>query len=67
MYILIKIGTNDDRCAEKVSRYEKALIEHIKTKGFYWGKKVGRYIDDKTIGISGGSGTDYIVEQIDEI
>ena len=34
---------------------------------FYWSKKCNRYIDDKNCGISGGSGTDYLIELIDEI
>lgn len=67
MYILIKIGTNDTRWTEKVSRTKKTLEEYIKPKGFYWSKEIGRYVDDKTTGISGGSGTDYVIEQVDEI
>ena len=67
MYILIRIGTNDTRWNEKVSKTKKALEEYIKPKGFYWSKKIGRYVDDKTTGISGGSGADYIIEQVDEI
>lgn len=67
MYMLIRIGTNDTRWTEKVSRTKKALEDYIKPKGFYMSKKIGRYIDDKTTGISGGSGTDYVIEQVDEI
>ena len=67
MYILIRIGTNDSRTVELVSREKKRLEAHIKEKGFYWSKKVIRYIDDKTSGISGGSGTDYIINKIEEI
>lgn len=67
MYILIRIGTNDTRWNEKVSKTKKALEEYIKPKGFYWSKKICRYVDDKTTGISGGSGADYIIEQVDEI
>jgi len=67
MYILIRIGTNDKRWTERVSRTKKALEDYIKQKGFYWSKKIGRYIDDKTTGISGGSGTDYVIEQVDKI
>ena len=67
MYILIKIGTNDTRLSEKVSKTKKSLEDYIKSNGFYWSKKIGRYVDDKTTGIRGGSGTDYIIEEIDEI
>ena len=67
MYILIRIGTNDTRWTEKVSKTKKALEDYIKPKGFCWRKKIGRYVDDKTTGISGGSGTDYVIEQVDEI
>ena len=67
MYILIRIGTNDFRSNEKVSRTKKKLEDHIKEKGFYWSKKANRYIDDKTSGIDGGSGTDYIITQCDEL
>ena len=67
MYILVRIGTNDFRSNEKVSRTKKKLEDHIKEKGFYWSKKANRYIDDKTSGIDGGSGTDYIITQCDEL
>ena len=67
MYILIRIGTNDTRLSEKVSKTKKSLEDYIKQNGFYWSKKIGRYINDKTTGICGGSGTDYIIEEIDEI
>jgi len=67
MYILIRIGTNDTRLNEKVSRTKKALEDYIKPKGFYFSKNIGRYVDDKTTGISGGSGIDYVIEQVDEI
>jgi len=67
IYILIRIGTNDTRMNVKASRTKKRLEEYIKPKGFYWSKKIGRYVDDKTSGIPGGSGTDYIIEELEEI
>ena len=64
MYILIEIRTNNVRFTEKVSRNKKTLEAYLKTLGFYWSKDNGRYIDDK---IAGGSGIDYIIEQVNEI
>ena len=65
MYLLTEITTNDRRSPILVSKTKKKLEQHIKDKGFYWSKKVGRYIDDNNTGILGGSGTDYIIEKID--
>ena len=67
MYMLIRIGRNDSRSVELVSRTKKKLEDHIREKGFYWSKKVNRYIDDKTSGIDGGSGTDYLIHSVDEL
>ena len=67
MYMLIRIGTNDSRSVELVSRTKRKLEDHIKEEGFYWSKKVNRYIDDKTSGIDGGSGTDYLIHSVDEL
>jgi hypothetical protein len=67
MYILIRIGTNDSRTVESVSKTKQKLVTHIKEKGFYWSKKLNRYIDDKTSGIDGGRGTDYVINEIQEI
>ena len=67
MYMLIRIGTNDSRDVELVSRTKNKLEDHIKEKGFYWSKKINRYIDDKTSGILGGSGTDYLIHSVDEL
>jgi hypothetical protein len=64
MYVLIKIGTNDSRSSEFASKTKKKLENHIKDKGYYWSKKVGRYIDDKNCD---GSGADYIIDEIDEL
>lgn len=67
MYLLIRIGQNDIRTSELISKSKKKLENHIKVKGFYWSKNWNRYIDDKNCGISGGSGTDYLIELIDEL
>lgn len=67
MYVLIRIGANESRTVELVSRTKKKLEDHIKEKGFYWSNTLKRYIDDKTSGISGGSGTDYIIAIIEEL
>ena len=67
MYILIRIGTNDSRRVELVSRTKKKLEDYIKEKGFYWSKKLNRYIDDKTSGIDGGSGIDYLINSVYEL
>ena len=53
MYILIRVGANDFRSNEKVSRTKKKLEEYLKEKGFYWSNKIKRYIDDETSGIDG--------------
>ena len=65
MYLLIRIGTNDSRSHELVSKTKKKLVEHLKEKGYYYSKKCMRYIDDKNCGISGGSGTDYLIDEVD--
>lgn len=67
MYILIRIATNDIRHNELGSKKKSKLEKHIKEKGFYFSKTVGRYIDDRTVKIPGGSGTDYVIEKIEEI
>lgn len=67
MYILIHIGTNDFRYNERVSKHKNKLIEYLKEKGFYWSKINGRFVDDKTVKIDGGSGTDYIIRKVEEI
>jgi len=67
MYILINIGTNDIRTNELASKDKSKLEQHIKEKGFYFSKKNGRYIDDRTSGIAGGSGSEYFIEKIEEI
>ena len=65
MYLLIRIATNDKRSYELVSKTKKKIVEHLKEKGYYYSKKCMRYIDDKNCGISGGSGTDYLIGEID--
>jgi len=67
MYMLIRIGTNDSRSVELVSKVKSKLENRIKEKGFYWSKKVNRYIDDKTSDIDGGSGTDYLIRAVEEL
>ena len=67
MYILVRTGVNASRTNIAVAKTKKILDDFLKTKGYYWSKSVGRYIDDKTTGIKGGSGNDYIIEQIDEL
>ena len=67
MYVLIRIGTNDSRSSELVSKRKNKLESHIKEMGFYWSKKIGRYVDDKRTGIDGGSGTDYIINELEEL
>ena len=64
MYLLIRIGTNDTRSYELVSKTKKKLVEYLKEKGYYYSKKCRRYINDKNCGISGGSGTDYLISEI---
>ena len=65
MYLLIRIGTNDTRSYELVSKTKKKLVEYLKEKGYYYSKKWRRYIDDKNCGINGGSGTDYLISEVD--
>jgi len=49
-----------------VSKRKTNLEFFIKKKGFYWSRKLRRYIDDKTAGF-GGSGTEYFIEKVKEI
>ena len=65
MYLLIRIEANDSRSHELVSKTKKKIVEHLKEKGYYYSKKCRRYIDDKNCGISGGSGTDYFISEVD--
>ena len=67
MYVLIKIGTNDSRSSEFVSKTKKKLVNKIKESGYYWSKKNNSYVDDKNCGIDGGSGVDYVIDEIDEL
>ena len=67
MYILIRIGHNDCRSNEKVSRTKSALIRLLKEDGYYLSSKSNRYINDNNSGIDGGSGVDYIIDECDEI
>lgn len=67
MYVLIRIGTNDSRSSEFVSKTKKRLVDKIKESGHYWSKKHNRYVDDKNCGVDGGSGVDYIIDEIDEL
>ncbi len=67
MYLLVRIGINGFRSSEFVSKEKNKLENYLKGLGFYWSNKINRYIDDKNSGISGGSGTDYIIEKIDEL
>jgi hypothetical protein len=64
MYVLIRIGANDSRSIELASKTKSKLEKHIKENGYYWSKKANRYIDDKTSGIDGGSGKDYIIQSV---
>ena len=67
MYILISIGINDFRYNQFVSKRKYTIVKHLKANGYYWSKKLKRYINDRTIKVDGGSGNDYIIEQIDEL
>jgi len=67
MYLLIRVKENNIRHNELVSKFKNKLVDHIKEKGYYWSKYNGCYIDDKNCGISGGSGSDYIIEKINEL
>ncbi len=67
MYMLIRIGTNDSRSVELVSKTKGKLENHIKENGYCWSKKANRYIDDRTSGIDGGSGTDYLIHSGEEL
>ena len=67
MYLLIMIGTNNSRTVWKISKRKSKLEQYLKDKGCYWSKKHNRYVDDKNCGINGGSGIDYIINEIDEI
>ena len=67
MYVLIRIGTNDSRSSEFVSKTKKKLVDKIKESGHYWSKKHNRYVDDKNRGVDGGSGVDYIIDEINEL
>lgn len=66
MYVLIEINTGGRR-AHKMSKFKNKLESYLKEKGYYFGKGVQRYINDKNSGILGGSGTDYIIQEVEEI
>lgn len=66
MYLLTKIGMNDRRTSIMVSQFKDKLESLIKKEGFYYSKKLNRYIDDKNTQV-GGSGTDYIIDNILEL
>ena len=63
MYLLIQIGTNDSRMVEFVSRRKSKLVSFLKTKGYYWSAKFGRYIDDR----NQNTGVDYLIQKVDEL
>jgi hypothetical protein len=65
MYLLIRIRRYDTRNCELVSKTKKKVVSHLKEMGYYYSKKCMRYIDDKNCGISGGSGTDYLISEVD--
>lgn len=67
MYMLIRIGRNDSRSSELVSKTKSKIVTHLKEDGYYYSKKMKRYIDDKTSGIDGGSGVDYLIESVKEL
>ena len=67
MYVLIRIGTNDRRTIEFISKIKNKLVNNIKESGYYWSQKHNRYVDDKKCGINGGSGVDYIIDEIEEL
>jgi len=67
MYILIKIGNNGLKTPELVSKRKYKLEKYLKNEGYYKSRKLKRYIKDKTVKISGGSGTDFIINKIKEI
>ncbi len=65
MYVLIEVGENGKRDAVLVSKTKKKLEKYIKDKGYYWSNKANCYIDDRTSGIEGGSGADYLISNVD--
>lgn len=67
MYVLICVGFNGVERPDKVSKTKKLLVEYLSNNGYYFSKSVGRYIDDKTCGISGGTGVDYYIKKIEEL
>lgn len=67
MYILIVESTNGIEHNICISKFKYKLANYIKSKGYYYSKKLDRYIDDRTTGIKGGSGADYKIETIKEI
>lgn len=48
---------------EFVSRRKSTLVSFLKTKGYYWSAKFGRYIDDR----SQNTSVDYLIEKVDEL
>ena len=67
MYILNQIDYHGFAQPQVISKRKKKLVQYLKDRGYYWSKKIGRYIDDKTTKLQGGSGIDYSIEKIDEI
>ena len=64
MYILIHIGINGVERNELCSRRKSTIEKYLKEKGYYWSNKIGRYINDRTIGIPGGNGSEYVIEKL---
>jgi hypothetical protein len=67
MYLLIQIGLNGERDYVFASKTKVKLEDFLKDKGYYFSKRVGLYINDKTVNIKGGSGIDYDIKFITEL
>lgn len=67
MYVLIRIEKNETRYPWKVSKSKNKLKNFIKEKGYYYSKEERRYIDDDNCKVRGGSGNDYVINEIEEI
>ena len=62
-YIWIYFIKRRSRMVEFVSRRKSTLVSFLKTKGYYWSAKFGRYIDDR----NQNTGVDYLIQKVDEL
>ena len=63
MYLLINKGCDN---VELASKKKKLIVEHLKKHGYYYSRKLGFYINDKSLGCK-GCDRDYRIIKVDEL